>query len=164
MKKLIRTIAFILLLSVLIAPATAFADKGAAAAAFTQYLDQKDVIYTYQGKTDSGKDRVKISYDCENTSLTAQFVFDTDDEAVAVYIFNLYEARYSQIDDCKKLCNDMNAKYRFVKFYLDEKDNTITVQADAIFRSHDIGDICYELLLRSLDIADEAYPSFAELG
>lgn len=35
-----------------------------------------------------------------------------------------------------------------VRFSFDTEDNTVTAQADVVFRRHDVGEICLEMLLR----------------
>lgn len=54
--------------------------------------------------------------------------------------------------------NSLNKHFRFAKFVLDTDDNTIQAEWDAAFRSRDVGEICYELLIRMVDICDTAYP------
>ena len=46
MKKVLKTIVIILILSTMIFPVSAFAEKGAAADAFSKYLDNEGTIYT----------------------------------------------------------------------------------------------------------------------
>ena len=50
--------------------------------------------------------------------------------------------------------NSLNRHFRFAKFVLDTDDNTIQVEMDTAFRSRDVGEICYELLIRMVDICD----------
>ena len=54
--------------------------------------------------------------------------------------------------------NAINNKFRFAKFCIDTDDNTVQAEMDAAFRSHDVGEICRELLLRCVSICDDAYP------
>ena len=59
-----------------------------------------------------------------------------------------------------KVCSDMNREFRWVKFYVDEKDNTVSVENDAILAEENAGAECMELCIRMGEICDEAYPSF----
>ena len=124
MKKVLKTIVIILILSTMIFPVSAFAEKGAAADAFSKYLDNEGTIYTYKGKTDNGEDIFLISFGGDNTDVTV---------------------------------NDLNSRYRFVKFYYDESDCTVTVQSDVIFRADDIGELCNEIVHRTAFLSDEGY-------
>ena len=56
-------------------------------------------------------------------------------------------------------CNELNAKYRWVKFYLD-KDKDVCVSLDAYIDEHTVGEECLNLVRRMINISDEAYPLF----
>lgn len=157
MKKVLKTIVIILILSTMIFPVSAFAEKGAAADTFSKYLDNEGTIYTYKGKTDNGEDIFLISFGGDNTDVTVNLFFDNDDTGAVLYVWNLYEIKPSQADECIKVCNDLNSRYRFVKFYYDESDCTVTVQSDVIFRADDIGELCNEIVHRTAFLSDEGY-------
>ncbi len=55
-----------------------------------------------------------------------------------------------------KLLNAENAKYRWIKFYVDD-DNDIRAEMDAVLDLDTAGDECFELMLRMCDIVDDAY-------
>jgi hypothetical protein len=57
-----------------------------------------------------------------------------------------------------QLCSELNQEYKWAKFYVDESDNTLTVQDDAIIQLDTCGAECYELLARLVLIVDEVYP------
>ena len=54
----------------------------------------------------------------------------------------------------------MNDKFRWVKFYVDESDNTVSLATDAVITSATCGEVIYELVLRMASIGDDAYPEF----
>ena len=56
-------------------------------------------------------------------------------------------------------CNSMNAKYRWVRFYVD-KDYDVVVDMDAIVDDDTGCEECHELMLRMVNIVDEAYADF----
>ena len=56
-------------------------------------------------------------------------------------------------------CYTCNAKYRWVKFYIDD-DNDICVRSDAILDEGTCGEECREIILRMIGIIDESYPVF----
>ena len=56
-------------------------------------------------------------------------------------------------------CNEMNKKWRWAKFYLDE-DRDVTVGCDAIVDEETVGPECEELVRRLVHIIDEVYPEF----
>lgn len=60
-------------------------------------------------------------------------------------------------------CNRFNREMRFLKFYLD-KDNDLTRQGDLPSSISDdcVGEGCFELFLRTMQILDERYHYFPE--
>ena len=54
----------------------------------------------------------------------------------------------------------MNQEYRWVKFYVDEKENSVTIADDAIIQLDSCGEEIFELMYRLADIADDVYPEF----
>ena len=55
-------------------------------------------------------------------------------------------------------CNQVNARFRYVKFVVD-KENDVIVFTDAILDPSSAGDECFELLIRSLKIISDAKPT-----
>ena len=71
--------------------------------------------------------------------------------------------RSSQIEEAKKakiyqVMSKLNDDFRWVKFSIDENDNTVTASTDAVIRMDVAGEICYELVFRMVNIVDDAYP------
>lgn len=60
--------------------------------------------------------------------------------------------------DMYRVCSELKARFKWVKFYIDESDNTITCQDDAIIQLDSAGPECFEILLRMYNIMDESYP------
>ena len=59
-------------------------------------------------------------------------------------------------------CNRINAKYRWVKFYLDD-DRDVRAEADAVVESGCTGSICIEIVMRMVQVIDEAYNEFKRI-
>lgn len=55
------------------------------------------------------------------------------------------------------VCNLLNQKWRWFKFYLDT-DDEYTVSVDAIIDLYTAGEECYELIQRMTDVIDNSYP------
>ena len=119
------------------------------------YLDQKGVKYrepkdellhvVYRGDK---LNEIGIIIDFQSEGNRAQFM-----------CFSI--GKYEQDQYAKGLiaCNACNAKYRWVKFYLDNDNNTV-VQADAILDEANCGEEVFELIQRMVGIIDETYPVF----
>lgn len=91
-------------------------------------------------------------------SVRTVFYFDADAEAVAIRVFDIVKVPAEKADVMYPAINSLTKHFRFAKFVLDTDDNTIQAEWDAAFRSRDVGEICYELLIRMVDICDTAYP------
>lgn len=126
---------------------------------FVTTMDAKGVKYTYQGTTESGKDRLVLRYSGDNvSSMTLQFFFDADCESVAIRVFDLVKFPAEKLNNMYAAVNAVNNRFRFAKFCIDTSDNTIQAELDTPFRSYDVGEICMELTARTVDICDKAYP------
>ncbi len=126
---------------------------------FINDLEAHELKYNYKGETESGKDRLVVSFGGENMSdIVMQFIFSADNEDVALRIFDIVKVPEPKINKMIKVVNDLNNKYRFAKFCLDTDDNTIQLEIDTPFREGSIGLVCREIMLRALNICDDAYP------
>ncbi|MGN1234770.1 MAG: hypothetical protein ACI4U2_02155 [Christensenellaceae bacterium] len=129
---------------------------------FIEGMDAKKIKYTYKGTNDSGKkDIVEVRYSGENmASIPVTFYFNEDCEDAAIRVFNICRVPQSKIAPILITVNKMNNKFRFAKFCFDPDDNTVQMEMDPVFRDRDVGPICLELLSRSVNICDDAYPEF----
>ena len=64
--------------------------------------------------------------------------------------------RFFELLEC---CNRCNARYRWVKFYIDD-DGDVVADADATLRETCDGTECTEIVMRMADIVDETYEDF----
>ena len=85
--------------------------------------------------------------------------FDEDDSAIALRSFNLLTVGEEMKPKLYKICSELNARFRWVKFFIDENDNTITVAEDAVTQLDSVGEETFELVLRMTHIIEEAYPA-----
>lgn len=127
---------------------------------FVNYMDQKDIKYNNRVPFgDNGREVVEVSFSGKNmNSVRTVFYFDADAEAVAIRVYDIVKVPEEKVDMIYPAINSLNKHFRFAKFVLDTDDNTIQAELDAAFRSRDVGEICYELLIRMVDICDTAYP------
>ncbi|MBQ8922245.1 MAG: YbjN domain-containing protein [Oscillospiraceae bacterium] len=89
------------------------------------------------------------------------FISSDDDSDVSVRVPNF--VRYQNDDEKKRLLrvvNEMNRKYRYVKFTMPADDECINIEYDFLESTHDVGRTAVELFRRIMQIADESYPEF----
>ena len=122
------------------------------------FLDSKDLHYREisEGEVLS----VEVGGLDNKGTLQIFIVFDDDNEAAALRVHDYVKVPENRLPAIFKVCNEMNAAYRWVKFYVDKEDNSITVEDDAIIQPESCGEEIFELLLRIADISNEAYPNF----
>ncbi len=126
---------------------------------FCAALDAKKVVYT------KGDGRLIIKYNADNFSGQAfTFFFDDDHESAALRVFSICEIPKERIAAALLLCNELNNKWRWFRFYIDE-DREVTMAADVKFSMDNCAEVCYEILQRGVQILDDeaVAPKFAEL-
>ncbi|MBR5479668.1 MAG: YbjN domain-containing protein [Clostridia bacterium] len=62
-----------------------------------------------------------------------------------------------KIPDVIFACNEINATYKWVKYYVDH-DGDLMIKSDAILSTDDGGEEAFELLLRVIKISEDAKP------
>ena len=119
------------------------------------YLDEKKVRYTYKPLEKS--ELISVGYEGDNMKdMDFLFFFDKDGESVSVKCFSILQFAANDLARGIVCSNKLNNKYRWVKFYIDE-DNEAAASIDAVITERTAGPVCFELLVRMLDIVDEAY-------
>lgn len=134
------------------------ATAGANLIAFQIALDQREI--KYQELENSKLPAVRIGYSMTNMDhLDVVFWFDEDGESMHFATSTIAHVPENKTDVALRAINDANVRFRWLSFYLDS-DNDILANGDAILTPNTVGDTCYELLQRTLNITDEAYTSF----
>ncbi|MCD8088566.1 MAG: YbjN domain-containing protein [Oscillospiraceae bacterium] len=124
------------------------------AQAFANNLDSKNLTYSVS-RDDDSKSVISFPYKQRRTSI----IF-TGEEGVQCQFQTVIESvPEDKVMDLIVVCNSLNTQYRFVKFVVDS-DNDLMNYSDAILTPETAGDECFEVLLRSLQIIDEAKPTF----
>ncbi len=127
---------------------------------FMSYMDSEGVRYT---ELDTEKNNVvKVVYNGDNLKSIAVFVFfDADgDPLVQLKCWDIANFKGKE-EKAIRVCNDLNATYRWVKFYVDD-DADIIADIDAVIDASSCGAECLQLVRRLVNITDEAYPEIAK--
>lgn len=100
---------------------------------------------------------IKITYKGENlTSIPVFVYFDEEgDPIVSVKCWNIINFA-NHVALGYEVCNGLNEKYRWVKFYIDG-DADIVAEVDAFVDEQGCGPECTALVRRMVSIVDEAY-------
>lgn len=93
-------------------------------------------------------------------SMKMYIIFDDNERTVGIRSHNFCNFPAEKKAKMYEVCSKMNDSFRWAKFYVDEKDNTITVSDDAVVSLDNCGEELFELVLRMSSIGDDAYPEF----
>ena len=120
------------------------------------FFDSHDIRYSMRG---DDNEVIRVGFRAENKeSVEILLFFSEKNDNVGIRSFDLCKVPEAKKPALYELCSKLNDKYRWVKFYIDEDDNTITAADDAVIQLDSCGEECLELVMRMCDIADEVYP------
>ncbi len=118
---------------------------------FTAAMDAEDIKY----RVDDERPVVRVTYNGTNYErLTFTFIFDDDGDSCALRVFSIANFTADQLADAYEFCNRMNAKYRWLGFYVDS-DNDFTASTDFVLSPGTIGAECLELLRRAVNMLED---------
>ena len=83
--------------------------------------------------------------------------FDNNEKGVAIRAFEVAKFPEEKKDSMYKLVNQLNDKFRWIKFTVDEEDCTITAADDAVIDLDTCGQEVWQCCLQMLGIIDDAY-------
>ncbi len=126
---------------------------------FIAVLKEEGLKYELKSVDKDGDEVVLV----ENTSdvygdVTFRFYFSEDEDDVYIRVWNLIDYDANDRSDVLEAANTVNSKWRFVRFYLDDSDNSITASFDSYLPKRSSGDITLEMLLTMHRIMENAYP------
>lgn len=126
---------------------------------FLEVLDSEGVHYTYEGIDSDDDEKVNVSYNITDTSIAMRIFFDDSRESCHIRVWNLIDYRPEDEGRVIEALDDLNKTYKWIKFYSDKNDNSVTASMDVILRRYDVGEICSEAMHRVVNICDDAYPT-----
>ena len=101
---------------------------------------------------------VHVGINTKNASFEARFISRSEENDVALRIFNLMKYPSERTESMLLAVNQCNFKFRYLRFSLDTNNNTVDASYDFTMATDDIGEVAYELLMRSASIIDDSYP------
>ena len=121
---------------------------------YLRYMDKHGIKYV-----DKNDRIVSVTYNGDNLNkIPVLVIFDEDGEGIVQ--LDCWEI--AKFKDDKRAAgmiasNELNAKYRWVKFYVDD-DGDMRAQIDAYVDYDNVGEVCSKLVQRMVSIIDKAYP------
>lgn len=160
MKKLIAALLLAVMCTGLFIPALAEMPAYDATKSFIAVLDEENLVYTFKGKSENGDEHILLENENENFAYEINVFFDEDNDCASVYVWYIIEFADADYADILYAVNELNYSYKYVRFYVDESDNTVTCAMNIILQdTGDAGDIVLEGLLRMASILKVAYPA-----
>ena len=159
-----RVLAFVftlsLLLSVSMIPSYAVQAQYSTTQTFLDVLDEKEMKYTWNGINDAQDEKVTFRWAGDNNDdITALLFFDDELDDVSLRVWNLIDFNEADYPLVLKVVNDLNNRYRFVRFVCDTSDWSVTVAADVPLQDgKESALVTYDMLIYLVLIADTAYP------
>ncbi|MDD6155823.1 MAG: YbjN domain-containing protein [Lachnospiraceae bacterium] len=120
------------------------------------YFQNENLKFDIDGEDE---EIIRINFNADNVeSVRISLFFDKEDKNVAIRSFNICKVEEAKKAKIYQVMSKLNDDFRWVKFSIDENDNTVTASTDAVIRMDVAGEICYELVFRMVNIVDDAYP------
>ena len=164
MKKLF---ALVLVLSMLLGTALAADATYTTTQKAVEVLELMGMEPVCKGLDSDGDDVLYIDYTDEenNISYTFRLFFDDDLGHCFIRVWYLFNVSSANLTDMMHACNTANCSYKYAKFYVDESDNTVSVDMDLIFNEDDdMGISVWEGVERLKRVIAAAYPDLAVYG
>ena len=123
---------------------------------FMRYMDNNGVKYQL---LNGGQ--IRITYNADNMKTIPIIVFfdEKGNNLVEFICFQIATFKDDKFGAGLVVCNNLNAKYRWVKFCLDS-DSDVLCKMDAYVDLSSVGEECMNLVRRMVGIIDETYPEF----
>ena len=132
---------------------------------FTRYLDQKGYKYSTVDEEDNIVRLIFTGASVEK-NIFVDFDEELDSNGVACVHFVAQDFAKCSSDNVAAVIdklNDLNRNYRWVKFWLDKRDNTISADADAMVFSGTAGEECLNFVLRVVRVVEAGYKDMRDL-
>lgn len=153
---LLMALALLLSLSV---PAFAVSAQYPTTRAFVQALDERGLKYTCAGVDSDGDEKVTVEFVGDyKDSILVNLFFGQDQDLVNLRIWNLIDINEADYEKVLDACNELHASYKFVTFFVDKTDWSVTAKLDLPIREGEsCGEICLDGLSYLVNIADTGY-------
>ena len=121
-------------------------------------FDREGIKYT-TNTLSSRSSYVSASFTGDNAKgVDVSFLSSDHANDASVRAFSVVKLSEAKIPAMILLANQLNNKYRFVKFTVDTDDQALNVDYDFRAKTHDVGRTAVALFWRFAKIIDEAYP------
>ena len=128
---------------------------------FVDLLNSTGRVYSLRGLDDNNDDTVALVVDGKNATYSFRYFFREDLQHTDIRVWYVISFDEKDLADVMRVCNSLNASYKYAKFLVDESDNTVTASMDLIYRTEDMGDVVWEATTKLALILDAGYEQLA---
>ena len=155
MKKLLTLVLLLLLTAV---PALAETAAYGSTQAFLDLLTAAGEPFEVYGMDEDGCERILLPAGVAGFDGDVTVIFDPYEENASLRVWYLIRYDAAMAQQIMECCAALNAQHRFVCFYADGSDNTVTASMDLIFRGSDAGPVTVRALRQLRETLRRAYP------
>ena len=120
-----------------------------------EYFDSKGLRYDM---SDDGQ-MISTGFELKNCpGIKVLIVFDPGDESVSLRSKDIARIPEEKKDSMFAVVNSLNAEFRWIKFVINEEDNTLFAEDDAVIQLDSCGEEILECCLHFAAIIDKAFP------
>lgn len=105
-------------------------------------------------------DLMAVGWNLKNGSVRLFLHFDEEDSLAHFEGVEFIKVPEEKYDAIYKVLNEVNDDYKFVKFVLDTENGSLCARDDALIQLDSCGEECFEIMIRMIQIIDDAYPKF----
>lgn len=121
-------------------------------------FEEKDIRFRVQESEEAT--RIIADVIVDYTAFSVVYISDNDDNDVAVRVPHFVRFLDKERADVLRVSNEMNGKYRFCKFSLNDSVGSVTIEYDFPSHTENIGEAAVEIFQRVMQIAEEAFPVY----
>ena len=129
--------------------------------AIAKMFDQKEIRYELQEQDTTSA--VFAQFRAKTAPhIAIHFISNSDKNDVAVRVLNYVTIPSEKREQALEVINELHRRYRFLRFVLTE-NNRVIVEYDIPVSCVALSEIAYEMCVRFLDVADNAYAEFMKV-
>ena len=103
---------------------------------YIQILKEKELTYsTYPAESDDDYDQIDLKFNVtseggKDFSYRGSAFFRSKNDRMSLRVFNLIDFEESDLNQVLRVCSQLNNRYLWVKFFVDESDFSVTASYD----------------------------------
>ncbi len=129
---------------------------------FIAKLEEEDMNYSFDGMQSTGNEVVNLPFSSDTYGdVNYRFFFNKECNISSIRVWNIIDFDAASRAEVLDVCNKLNDDWKFVKFVLDDSDNSVTVSFDNVLPETETEEVTWVMFLRMHNIIKDAYPELA---